>query len=169
MLEFSTPPTDAQVLAFLRKYDLRPSEATDVYKTMVSQQKCLVSEASPLPSFPVEVAEVSVLADALPSESRNVDGALADEMVEPLDDLDPLGESAPGADAAASPPPLCKVVPASSTEPLNDMGLDAFLNFINDDTCAACNDDIIGDDRVFCNCGNTVVHPLCFKLCKECS
>ena len=39
ILEFSTPPTDTQVLAFLRKYDLRPSEATDVYKNMESYFK----------------------------------------------------------------------------------------------------------------------------------
>jgi hypothetical protein len=41
ILEFSTPPTDAQVLAFLRKYDLRPSEATDVYKNMEAYFRAL--------------------------------------------------------------------------------------------------------------------------------
>jgi hypothetical protein len=39
MLEFSTPPTDAEVLAFLRKYDLKPSEATDVHNSMEAYQQ----------------------------------------------------------------------------------------------------------------------------------
>ena len=36
ILTFSTPPTDAETLAFLRKYDLKPSEAIRLYKTIMS-------------------------------------------------------------------------------------------------------------------------------------
>ena len=36
IVKFSTPPTDAETLAFLRKYDLKPSEATRLYKTIMS-------------------------------------------------------------------------------------------------------------------------------------
>ena len=50
--------------------------------------------------------------------------------------------------------------------------LDSFIiciqvNF-NLDACADCGDDMVGDDLKTCNCGKTVVHRFCFKLCELC-
>ena len=72
ILEFSTPPTDAQVLAFLRKYDLRPSEATDVYKNMEAHSRALPPAHEP-----------AVGADILTS-SDQIEAAI-DELVETPD------------------------------------------------------------------------------------
>jgi len=49
LLRFSTPPTDTEMLAFLRKYDLRPSEATSVYAEMLSYHAAAQTERPPIP------------------------------------------------------------------------------------------------------------------------
>jgi hypothetical protein len=150
MLKFSTPPTDGELLAFLRKHDLRPSEATDLYKSMQSYQKAL-NDGSMLATPEDVVAAMTQIA----GEPEDAPTAHAIAMAE--------------AGSARSAEEIVAAIgehgePASPAE----LSLDELLNFGHLDACADCGDEIVGDDRKTCNCGKTVVHRFCFKLCEHC-
>jgi hypothetical protein len=147
MLKFSAPPTDGELLAFLRKHDLRPSEATDLYKSMQSYQQAL-KDGSMLATPEDVVAAMTQIA----GEPEDAPTAHAIAMAEA------------GSARSAEEIVAAIVEPASPAE----LSLDELLNLGNLDACADCGDEIVGDDRKTCNCGKTVVHRFCFKLCEHC-
>jgi hypothetical protein len=86
----------------------------------------------------------------------------------------PAEPSAPVAPAVVEPliaPTVVEpsVEPSVAAAPDMDISLDDLLSEFKDDACADCGADMIGDDHKTCNCGKTVVHRFCFKLCPDCN
>ena len=129
MLKFTAPPTDAELLAFLRKYDLRPSEATDLYNSMRSYQQALNAED-------IAVAMTQIAGEPVEEDTTAHAIAIAE---------------------AVGPP----------AEPPGELLFDELLD-LSLEACADCGDEMVGDDRKACNCGRTVVHRFCLKLCEHC-
>ena len=186
MLEFSTPATDAEILAFLRKYDLKPSEATELYKDMMCYQALPVA-AGALADEPVVVVKAVAVDDdplfSSPEEIVAVIGEIAglpefvatktpegDEQSTQLPLADVVFNSAAATTesepAGALPADeLADDIALSDEDPGGDLSIDELLNL---EECAACADAILGDDRATCKCGKMVLHRSCFKLCAHC-
>lgn len=147
MLKFSSPPTDAEILAFLRKYDLRPSEATDLYKSMQSYQQALQADTiavamTQTAGEPEDTDTAHAMAQAGSARSAEEIEAAIYEHGEP---------------------------PAPEVQTSEELLLDELISLSESDACADCGDGTVGDDRMTCNCGMTVVHRFCFKLCEHCN
>ena len=82
MLLFSSPPTDSEVLEFLRKYDLKPSDGTKVYQQMMAFQA--QSGDQPIPV----VAEAPGALEAVPAHASSVAmiQQILNETPKPADD-----------------------------------------------------------------------------------
>ena len=188
MLEFSTPATDAEILAFLRKYDLKPSEATELYKDMMCYQAHPVAAGALADEAAVVVKAVAVDDDALFSTPEEIVAVIGEivGLSEDTDVDDVVGVPPGDAEKELSldellhlgPHTECKdtqagiacaaddIVGASEDETEDELSIDELLNL---DKCADCQDVILGDDRKTCHCGTTVVHRSCFKLCAHCA
>ena len=122
MLKFSAPPTDGELLAFLRKYDLRPSEATDLYKSMQSYQRALN-------------------VDSMLSTPEDVVAAMTQLAGEPEVAITAYAIAMAEAGSACS----AEEIVASSIEAASgELSLEDFIR--NLDACADCGDDMVGDD-----------------------
>ena len=174
MLKFSAPPTDGELLAFLRKYDLRPSEATDLYKSMMALGQPAVAQAVLSPVQPPTNPEL----DSLLTPDSAVQAVIQEAVLDDPPPVAPVPEpSAPVETVApAVVEPLIgptvvepSVEPSVAAAPYMDISLDDLLSEFKDDACADCGVDMVGDNRKTCNCGKTVVHRFCFKLCPDCN
>ena len=167
MLKFSTPPTDAEVLGFLRKYDLKPSEATDLYKSMKSYQ--VVDDPMLSSSVDIAAAMTQIAGNPVDTETDAIATAEAgsalpdEEIVAVINGEETLGELS--VDDFMNPcPPEAAI---DHQQEAGELLLDELLNLGKLDTCADCTD-ALGADRKTCNCGKTTVHRFCFKLCEHC-
>ena len=151
MLKFSSPPTDAEILGFLRKYDLRPSEATDLYKSLQSYQ------------------QHALQADLMLSTTEDIAAAMTQIAGEPEDKETAHAIAVAEAGSARSAEEIVAAIDEhGEPEAPGELSLDELLNLSHSAACADCGDDMVGDDRKTCNCGKTVVHRFCFKLCEHC-
>ena len=197
MLKFSSPPTDAEILAFLRKYDLRPSEATDLYKSMLALGQAATASVQqgvppPVPeavTTPVELTGLLAVVQSMLKKAIQDDlppqapvAPIEPAPVEPAPVEPAPVEPAPVEPAPVEPAPV--ELPPTELPPIElppielppieqapemDISLDDFLDKIKEDACAVCGADMGGDDRMTCNCGETTVHRSCFLLCPACN
>ena len=177
LISMSPERSDSEVLAFLRKWDLKPSEADALYKSLLQYQEeqavpgTDITEMEPLSAAPMPLGP-QVPAQPAPEPPTDPAADIVSSLIDALSPADTAATLTSAADAAVNDPPPFMRSPSpvpSLGEPTLNMGEPTLGELMDIKTCGGCNALITDDDdTTSCTCGNTHRHRLCLAFCGIC-